>query len=84
MALLPIAYISFFLLMNQRKLLGENLPRGGKRVVWNLMMALATGFATFGCAYSIWSRIGVPGLVAAAGFVLLAVLFRFRRKGGTA
>ena len=26
MALLPIAYISFFLLMNQRKLLGENLP----------------------------------------------------------
>ena len=47
------------------------------------MMALATGFATLGCAYSIWSRIGVPGLVAAAGFVLLAVLFRFRRKGGT-
>ncbi len=83
MALLPIAYISFFLLMNQRKLLGQNLPRGGKRVVWNVLMALATGFATLGCAYSIWSRIGVPGLVAAAGFVLLAVLFRFRRKGGT-
>lgn len=84
MALLPIAYISFFLLMNQRKLLGKNLPRGGKRVAWNAAMALATGFATFGCAYSIWSRIGVPGLVAAAGFVLLAVLFRSRRKGGTA
>ena len=83
MALLPIAYISFFLLMNQRKLLGENLPRGGKRVVWNVMMALATGFATLGCAYSIWSRIGVPGLVAAGGFVLLAVLFRFRGKAGT-
>lgn len=36
--LLPIAYISFFALMNSRKLLGENKPTGLRMAIWNLLM----------------------------------------------
>jgi len=80
MALLPIAYVSFFLLMNQKKLLGENLPRGRSRILWNLLMVLATSFSSFGCFYSIWSRTGTAGLAVAAGLVLLAILVHFLRR----
>ena len=80
MALLPIAYVSFFLLMNQKKLLGENLPRGRARILWNLLMVFATSFAGFGCLYSIWSRTGTLGLGATGVFVLLAVLTHFWRR----
>ena len=36
--LLPIAYVAFFALMNSESLLKHNMPRGGKRVVWNVLM----------------------------------------------
>ena len=50
-ALLPIAYFTFFLLMNSRRLLGDAMPKGKTRVVWNLLMGAATLVATFA---SIW------------------------------
>jgi len=39
MVLLPIAYFAFFLLMNQKSFLGENMPIGAKRILWNVFMA---------------------------------------------
>ena len=39
--LLPFAYITFVFLMNQRSLLGENLPTGGKRLLWMLKIYFA-------------------------------------------
>ena len=81
MALLPIAYVSFFLLMNQKRLLADNLPRGSSRVVWNALMLLATGFASVGCLYSIWSRTGTVGLWLVAGFLLLAIVTHYVRRG---
>jgi len=51
-SLLPIAYFIFLLMMNSKKLLGKAMPTGGKRVVWNVLMFIATGLATFG---SIWA-----------------------------
>ncbi len=38
--LLPIAYVSFFALMNSRKLLGTEKPTGMRMTVWNLLMAV--------------------------------------------
>jgi hypothetical protein len=38
--LLPIAYVSFFALMNSRKLLGTEKPAGMRMTVWNLLMAV--------------------------------------------
>jgi hypothetical protein len=38
--LLPIAYFSFFLLMNNRELLGENKPTGTRMTIWNILMLI--------------------------------------------
>ncbi|MEM9281919.1 MAG: divalent metal cation transporter [Verrucomicrobiota bacterium] len=51
-SLLPIAYFTFLLLMNSRTLLGDHLPKGGKRIAWNVAMIIATAAATIG---SIWA-----------------------------
>jgi len=83
MTLLPIAYLTFFLLMNNRSALGDNMPKGGKRVAWNVLMAIATGAAAFGSIWSLWSKakwFGVGALVAFAGLVLVV---HFARKKKT-
>lgn len=41
MMLLPIAYITFFLMMNSRQILGDELPTGIRRWSWNLLMAIS-------------------------------------------
>jgi Mn2+/Fe2+ NRAMP family transporter len=74
-SLLPIAYFTFLLLMNSPKLLGDAMPRGGKRIALNALMIFATGVATFG---SIWALRGkeVDGIpVGTFGLVILVVLF---------
>jgi len=70
-SMIPIAYFTFFLLMNSRTLLGEHMPTGGRRLWWNSLMLIATGIASFG---SVWvlSAKGTPGYI---GITILAVLF---------
>jgi len=85
--LLPIAFWIFFGMMNSRKLMGEDLPQGRKRLVWNGLMLVALAYATIGAAWNIWSRtqllFGVQirwiaiGLVAL--IVVLAWIFRIKR-----
>ena len=43
--LLPIAYIAFFLLMNNRNLLGDFKLTGARMSIWNLLMLLAVAGA---------------------------------------
>jgi len=38
---LPMAYICFMVLHNKKRFMGEAMPRGGKRALWNAGMALA-------------------------------------------
>jgi hypothetical protein len=52
-SLSPIAYFTFLLLMNSRKVLGEKLPQGQSRLIWNILMVFATGVATFGSLWAI-------------------------------
>ncbi len=54
-AMLPIAYLSFLLLMNSRRTLGDAMPTGRQRVLWNLLMCTATSVAILA---SIWSLQG--------------------------
>jgi Mn2+/Fe2+ NRAMP family transporter len=42
-SLIPIAYFTFFLLMNSKATLGAELPTGGRRISWNLLMILSLG-----------------------------------------
>lgn len=80
MVLLPIAYATFFFMMNSPKILGERMPTGGKRVAWNLAMGISTLLATFGCVWSIKSSaFATYGFVALGVFIGLAIIVHFIR-----
>jgi len=51
----PIAYISFFILMNKKAFLQDDLPRGWRRWVWNTGMLFAITVVTLGGAYKIYA-----------------------------
>ena len=80
MVLLPIAYLTFFFMMNSPQILGENMPRGGKRVAWNLAMGISTLCAAFGCVWSIKSSaFAVYGFSALGIFIGLAIIVHIKR-----
>ena len=74
-SLIPIAYFTFFLLMNSKKVLGDKRPEGTARIIWNVLMIFATTVATVG---TWWATSGkkfgdVPAGMIGMGF--LALLF---------
>jgi Mn2+/Fe2+ NRAMP family transporter len=82
MVLLPIAYWTFFLMMNSPALMGENMPRGVRRLRWNVLMIIAGLLATFGSLYSIKSSpISTIGFSILGGFLVLVVVVHFLRRG---
>ncbi len=77
-SLIPIAYLTFFLLMNSKKVLGENRPTGNARIIWNVLMVFATSIATFGSVWVLQGKANFndwKGMIPAAGLILLVVLF---------
>jgi len=82
--LLPIAYFTFFLLMNSKGALGDNRPRGTFRIVSNLLMFGATAAATLASVWALTSR-GVAGQWGLAGLAILFVvgIVGFVRKRNT-
>lgn len=81
--LLPIAYISFLLMMNNRALLGVHTPTGGRRVAWNALMALAITLITSASLYMLWTRGGVWGLVALGAFLVAVGMAEWRKRRAT-
>ena len=86
MMILPIAYFTFFMMMNSKSLLGENMPRGGKRVVWNVLMVIVLGLVTPCAVWAIWNffshRVG-SGWVGAGlmiGFVVVTIVVGLLRR----
>jgi len=80
MVLLPIAYFAFFLLMNQKTFMGKNMPTGGKRILWNVLMAVASGAAAFSSVWVLWSKLQWLGIVLLIAFIALCVVVHFARK----
>jgi hypothetical protein len=84
MALLPIAYWTFFLMMNSRSLLGSSRPEGRARVAWNTLMGLAAGVATLASVATIEKNLGWKGLAMMGLFLGLALgVHCLRRKPET-
>jgi Mn2+/Fe2+ NRAMP family transporter len=79
MTLLPIAYLTFFLMMNNRNLMGPELLQGGKRTAANCAMLLALGLAAFGSAWSIWDKVKWTGVIIVLVFIALALIVHFAR-----
>ena len=71
-ALLPIAYFTFLLMMNSKKILGDKRPQGNARIVWNVLMIFATTMATVG---SVWAIKDKPFNAGIIGISFLALLF---------
>ena len=86
--LIPIAYLTFLLMMNSKKVLGEHLPRGGKRLVWNVLMGLAFIIMAPAAAWKAWitnltlgTQVIPFGKFALVTFILLVIIgFFFKEK----
>ena len=83
MVLLPIAYITFFLMINSKSLMGDAIPTGNKRIVLNISMLVALIAATIGAGWSIWSKVQWIGIVAVGIFIALAVFVHFTKSKNT-
>lgn len=81
--LIPVAVTTFFLMMNQKTLLGAELPRGGRRVAWNLCLGVALVVSAIAGAFLLWDRGGIWGVAAAVifiGAVIAERIWRGRRR----
>ena len=78
--LLPFAYVTFVLLLNSSSLLGDAMPRGFSRFVWNLLAGFAALVATVGAGYMIWVKVQYAGVFAVALFVSLAVMVALNQR----
>ena len=76
MVLLPIAYVVFALMMNNKTILGSDMPTGRRRILWNVLMTGSCTFAAIGSMWSLWSRLGWLGIILFALFVLVVVTTR--------
>lgn len=66
--LLPIAYVTFLLMMNSKSLLGEHRPEGRSRVLWNSAMIFAVTLMTSASLYMHWMNVGFGDLQAYSYF----------------
>jgi len=78
--LLPIAYIAFVLLLNQKRILGDEMPAGGSRIRWNVLTITCTLIATVLALWAMWIKIGWYTIVAVGVFLVLVVVGHFLRK----
>ncbi len=79
LTLLPIAYVTFFLLMNSRSVLGDAMPRGGRRLLWNVLMLIALVLSALGAGWAIWDKAGIYGAAGVGLFIALAVAVHVAR-----
>jgi hypothetical protein len=70
-------------MMNSKRLLGDSMPRGNTRIVWNVLMLTAAGFATAASVWSVWNKAEVVGISFMGGLLAFAVIVHFVRKSRT-
>ena len=87
--LLPIAYISFFALMNNRRLLGSEKPTGVSMVIWNVLMLIGIagsvvmawgGFTASAAGHPEMKPYLIGGLAAFGVLAILGFGARFQRE----
>jgi len=85
--LLPIAFLTFFLMMNSKRLLGDNRPEGRSRIIWNVVMGISltvTGLASIWTGWYKTLKVGdtvIPiGQIFIIGFIAAIVWGHFYLK----
>ncbi len=69
--LLPVAYVTFFLMMNSKRILGDEKPKGISMIVWNALMIFAVVGATIAAKAAITSEMAKSDM---ARYLILGVL----------
>lgn len=80
MVLLPIAYVVFALMMNNKTILGKDMPTGKRRIVWNVLMTGSIIFASIGSLWSLWSKLGFVGILLFVLFIIVVIATRGMAK----
>ena len=78
MMLLPIAYVTFMLMMNSRKILGDDKPEGSSLFCWNVLMGISVLGAVAAALTAIAGKASHPvagPVVTNVGVILLALIF---------
>ncbi len=78
--LLPIAYTTFYLMINQKSLMGDERPKGIKKLLWNFGMAVAVLAAAGAGIAAIYKKGGNWGLAFVVAYIALVVFVQFNRK----
>jgi len=78
--LLPIAYVTFWAMMNSRSLLGDEVPKGFRLMIWNVLLGIAAIAAAAAGISAIIKKAGYAGLVFVAAYLVLLAVFHFRMK----
>jgi Mn2+/Fe2+ NRAMP family transporter len=85
LALLPFAYITFLLLMNQKSLLGDDIPKGASHLIWNVLMFIAASIATAASLYVVYTKTqkelgsGWYGMGAVGALLVIVIIAHFAR-----
>ncbi len=73
---LPIAYLTFIILMNKKSVLGQDMPQN--RMLINVLMLISTGIAMFASIWAILGKISDGGsferLLGGIGLALFAIM----------
>ncbi len=78
--LLPIAYLSFFLLINNKKVMGDQRPSGFGGFIFNLFMLIGVGGVGIAAAWTVWTSIGWAGVGIVSFLLALALVVHVARK----
>jgi Mn2+/Fe2+ NRAMP family transporter len=57
MMLLPIAYFTFFMMMNSKTLMGKEKPTGIRMLAWNVLMGASVLGAVVAAGSAIWEKV---------------------------
>lgn len=80
MTLLPLAYLSFWLLLNQKNLLKDDFPQGAKFWTWNILLFISFSLSLIGAIWSIMSKVGYKGIGIIIVFLALMLISHIYRK----
>jgi Mn2+/Fe2+ NRAMP family transporter len=78
--LLPIAYLSFFLLINNKKVMGDQRPSGFGGMVFNILMFAGVLVVGVAAAWTVWTSIRWAGVGIISFLVVLSWLVHVARK----
>ena len=81
--LIPVAYLSFFLLLNSKNVLGRERPSGMGRIIWNTGLILSLAIMGAAAFYVAWNKTwgDIPfGRFALVGFGILLLIGHFTLK----